>query len=109
MKISEFEKNYVFTTKVNLTEDGKEWVLLKEPSQHELFVFQSEEKNQEKAMQELFIKCAIDTTLVNDEGEPVLGRQLYDVLAKSGTQFAELVSNFFEALPFASKTEKKDK
>lgn len=100
MKISDFEKNYVFTTKIELSDDGKEFIELREPNQQEFNGFGEDGKKNLEQMEKIFPSCVIASSFVDDEGNEVDGKTVYNALKKSGSIFTEVLSIWLNSIPF---------
>lgn len=104
MKLSDFRKDFLLTTTINITEDGKEFIKFREPTQSELFEFQGlDEKDAKKsaaAIKGLFLKCVVDSSFTNDDGSKLTNEELYAGLQESGKIFSEIISGWLESAPF---------
>lgn len=100
MKLSDFEKNYVFTTRIDLSEDGKEFVELREPNQQEFSGFGDDGKKNLEQMEKIFPSCVIASSFVDDEEKPADGKSVYNALKKSGSIFTEVLSVWLNSIPF---------
>lgn len=107
MKLSEFTKNYVITSTINISDDGKEFIKFREPNQNELFRFQSVDEKDSKAsanaIKELFLHCVIDSSFTNEDGDKPTNEELFQVLQESGSLYSAVVQGWFETIPFQSR------
>ena len=109
MKLSDFEKNYVFTTKIDLNDDGTEFVELREPNQQEFSGFSEDGKKNLEVMEKIFPSCVIGSSFTDDEGNSVDGKTVYNTLKKSGSLLTEILSIWIQSIPFQSRLLKKQK
>ena len=113
MKLSDFSKNYVITSTINISDDGKEIIKFREPNQAELFKFQGvDEKDTEasaKAIKTLFISCVVDSSFEKDDGTKPTNEELYQALQESGSLYSEIIQGWFETIPFQSRIKKNKK
>lgn len=106
MKLTDFEKNYVFTTKVKLDDSGNEFIELREPTQAELSGFSEDAKHNLEQMEKIFPNCVVDSSFENEEGIKATGKEIYNELKKSGSLFTEILSEWLNNVPFSARLKK---
>lgn len=115
IKLSEFGKNFVWTTKIELPigEDGLEnFIELREPTQQEIVNLSDDGAKNLEMMEKIFPACVTKSTFTKDDGTPATGKEIADVLKNSGSLFTEILSTWLNSIPFQHrlmKGEKSDK
>lgn len=109
MKISEVKDNFIFTTRVDLTDDGKEYVVLREPTTQEIQGLGNDGLANLEVMTKCFPNCVIESSFTDDEGNPADGRTIYNALKGSGSLFTEIITNWIQSVPFGSRLKTKQK
>lgn len=108
MKLSDFEKNYVFTTKIEINDEG-DFIELREPNQQEFSGFGEDGKRNLETMEKIFPSCIIDSSFVDDEGNKVDSKSIYNTLKKSGSMLTEIITTWIQSIPFQSRLLKNKK
>lgn len=107
MRISEAEKKYIFTTKIEL-EDG-DFIELREPNTQEISSFGNDDKKNFDLMEKIFPSCVIASSFTDDEDNEVDGKTLYQFLKKSSSLFTEILKIWIDSIPFQSRLRKRQK
>lgn len=107
MKISEAEKKYIFTTKIEL--DDGDYIELREPNTQEISSFGDDGKKNLELLEKIFPSCVVDSSFTDDNEMPVDGKTLYSFLKKSSSLFTEILNIWIESIPFQSRLQKKQK
>ena len=100
MDFNEFEKNYVFTTKVEL--DDENFIVLREPTTLELKDMGKDEGNNAELLIKLFPSCIVEHTFTNN-GKPASNKAVGEMLTKSSSRFFPLIQVWMESLPLNEK------
>lgn len=106
MKITDAEDFFVFKTKINLTEDGKEFVELREPTQQEISGLSEDSEKNMAIMEKVFPTCVIDSSFELEDGTKADGKAVYKVLQKSGSLFTEILATWIQSVPFNARLTK---
>lgn len=104
MNINDFKNKYIFTTRIDIDEES--WIELREPSSDEMNKLGNKEDKYFEKLSEIFPSCIIKSSFVDDEGNPVSGRKVYDALKQSGTLYTEILSTWGNSLPFHARIKK---
>lgn len=107
MKLSDFGKKCVFTTKVELDDDN--YIIMREPSKDEVLTLSDDPDKQIETFGKLLPSCIIDSTFENDDGTKANGEQICAILSCSGSLYTDVVKTWLESLPFQSRLKKKEK
>ena len=107
MKISEAEKKYIFTTKIEL--DNGDYIELREPNTQEISSFGDDGKKNLELLEKIFPSCVVDSSFTDDNDNKVDGKTLYNFLKKSSSLFTEILNIWIESIPFQSRLQKKQK
>lgn len=103
IKLSEFGKNFVFSTRVELpdSEDGsKNFIELREPNQKEIINLSDDGGKNLEMMGKIFPACVIDSSFVKDNGDKASGAEIAEVLRQSGSLFTEIIGTWLNSIPF---------
>ncbi|EGC78216.1 hypothetical protein [Treponema denticola] len=107
MKISEAEKKYIFTTKIEL--DDGDYIELREPNTQEISSFGDDGKKNLELLEKIFPSCVVDSSFTDDSDNKVDGKTLYSFLKKSSSLFTEILNIWIDSIPFQSRLQKKPK
>jgi hypothetical protein len=108
MKIGDINKNYVFSTEIKL--DENEFIKLREPNINELEnMNQASEENRLNELGKLFPLCLVDHSFKknDDDNKKASNEEVYNELRKSSSLFLDIISIWFENIPFQSRLKKK--
>ena len=106
MKISEVKNNYVFTTRIDLNEDGSEYIVLREPNTQEISGLSEDGQKNLEAMNKIFANCVIESSITDDDGNPADGKTIHNALKESGSLFTEILETWITSVPFRSRLAK---
>ena len=94
------EKNFVFTTKIDIDEDC--YIIAREPTMIEFKKFDAEAKSAEQldAARKIFPSCIIDTNLENDSGEKASGTEVWKAIEPSASLATRILTDWLNSIPF---------
>ena len=110
-KLSEFRKEYIHTTTIDIGEKGDS-ITLREPTALEMRKFESpspkatEDEKQKvglenvKYMTNLFPTCLVASTFTDEAGKPAKLKDVATMVMDHGTKFDEILTIWMESLPF---------
>lgn len=107
IKLSEFGKKYVFTTRIDIDADG--YVVLREPNQQEVINLSDDPKKQVEAFSKIFPACVVESSFIHDDGSQASGKEIAEALSQSGTLYTDILTTWLTSLPFRSRLMKKEK
>lgn len=109
MKISEAKDYFVFTTKIELNDDGSEYIVLREPNTQEISGLGEDGLKNLEVMSKIFPSCVVESSIVDEDGNEVDGKTIYNALKESSSFFTEIVQTWMTSVPFQSRLAKKEK
>lgn len=109
MKISEAKEHFIFTTRIDLNDDGSEYVVLREPSTAEISGLGDDGEKNLEIMNKIFPNCIVESSFTTDSGEPADGKAIYNVLKDSSSLYTEIIETWMTSVPFKSRLSKKGK
>ena len=109
MKISEAKEHYVFTTRIDLNDDGSEYIVLREPTTGEVSGLGDDGQKNLEILNKIFPSCIVESSFTDDEGNEADGKAVYSVLKDSASLFTEIVETWMTSVPFKSSLSKKGK
>lgn len=107
MLLSEINKKFVFTTKLELPEGN--YIELREPKQSEITALSDDGNKNLSMLEKIFPNCVIDSSFENDDGTKAKGEDIAKALRESGSLFTEILTTWLESIPFQSRLLKKAK
>lgn len=105
MKLSEAQAKYIFTTRIELEDEG-DYIVLREPTTLEMREFGEDGKKNADLLIKLFPTCIIEHSFENDDGTLSDTKAVANFLLKSGTLYTRIIETWMEALPIKKKKEK---
>ena len=115
IKLSEFGKNFLWTTKIELPdftdENGNvistgDFITLREPTSQEIFNIAEEGKENVAVFAKIFPACVVDTSIMKDESTKATGEEIKKALAPSGSTFSEIIETWIKSIPFQKRLQK---
>jgi hypothetical protein len=112
MKLSEAASKYVFTTQINLDEDGG-YLILRELNMQESKELEAINTDDVTKMisklEQFFPGCVLESSFVSDDDTPASGKEIYEELKMSGSLMTEVLTTWLQSIPFQSRLGKKEK
>jgi hypothetical protein len=111
MKIGDINKNYVFSTTIEL-EGENEFVKLREPTVQEIGDLNKvDEKDQIQELGKIFPACIIDHSFKknDDDNKKASNEEVYKELQKSGSLMIDILSIWANSLPLNCRLQQKQK
>jgi hypothetical protein len=107
MKLSEATKKYVFTTKIELDDDGN-YIVLREPTMQQFGQMDDKEnKKNLKLLSDFLPSCIIDSSITGEDGvTAATGEQVAKMLKDSSSLEAEVLNIWAGSIPFGSRLKK---
>lgn len=106
MKISEAKEKFVFTTRIDLNDDGSEYIVLKEPNSKVVTEIGEDGVKNFEIMTKAFPDCVVESSITNDDGTPADAKAIVNVLKESGTLFTFVIGAWIQSIPFQSRLAK---
>jgi len=104
MELNDFEKNYVFTTRIDLDDDGGEFIELREPTDSEMRGLMGKDgPEQMKHFADIFPACIIGHSFTVADDKPAKNKAVGDMLVKSSSRFYDILTTWVESLPMSQK------
>jgi hypothetical protein len=110
MKLCDFENNFIFKTTINL--DDENFIILKEPELKDISKLSKAEEDETKMIQmfgEILPSCIVDSSFENENGEKASGKEIAEMLKKSGSMFPEIIGTWIKSIPFHQRLQNTQK
>jgi len=104
MELKDFGKAYVFTTHIDIGNDG-DYVVMREPTTLELKEVGNNEEKTFEALLKVFPNCIIEHSFTVD-GAPASNKEVAKNILDSGSIYVNLINVWMESLPLKKKTNK---
>lgn len=98
IKLSELGKNFLWTTRIDL--DAENYIELREPTQKEIVNMSDDGTKNLEMLAKIFPDCIVKSTITNDDGKDATGKDIAEVLSKSGSLMTEILTTWLESIPF---------
>ena len=118
MNISEAKKHYICGTKIDITPyvGGKdEFIEMREPTIEEYTRAttgtkrMSDDEAAFSACNKMFPGCMMSSSLVNEKGDALTGKEVLDFLGESYSGFTNIIKTWLDSFPFSPVQKKKEK
>lgn len=90
------KSNFVFTTRLDLPDGG--YIVLREPTDNEIKNFSGETREDADKLRKIFPACIIEHGYDN-----VKTSEVAEVLASSGSLFADILTTWMQSIPFQKR------
>ncbi len=104
MELTDFNKSYVFTIKIELEDDN--YLILREPTILEMKDFGNDEKKNMETLVKLLPTAIVEHSFTSN-GTPAKNKDVADMLIKSTSKFLPIISTWMDSLPITEKKSKK--
>ena len=97
------ESNFIFKTKVKIGEN--DFVVLREPTTAEFQTAGFDENGSNNLVQlaKLFPLCVVESSFEKEDGTPLTGKEIYDLIEPSASTMTNVLMNWFGKIPFQLK------